>query len=611
MGSSSRMSLPWENNSSSSGSKPWESNARSSGTKPWERNSSTSSNKPWESSSSSSGNKPWESTSNTSGNKPWESTAITKKQPWISEKEFNSWFKETFPAIKDDGTSLLNDFGLKDFVLHDFGTIKIPDTAGAIAALLISAASIVGGVALIVVSAGAASPAVAAGWGALAGTVLGVGLSGTVNASMGLANKNFKWESWGTDVGITAAASLITFPTTFFGGQAVAGVLMQMSAKVSANVAKAVATTVGGLVGSGVHSGAYVLQCSVDGRPIEPLGVVLSGVGGLFEGTSAAYLGAKLVVTKFNPYKGVKTMKFGQDNSNVEVWKLPDDSMEAAALKEIEAGTIDFPEGYAITEMKADNLKRFKELFGCGIKSEGSAATGDTVSAYRKSTWNIFSGEIYVDDAIESVEVLGRALEVDPKWVRISSQSRKAQNVLFRNQGKDLLFLEHAGPSGYGAFNADEAADFARMVKGLKIPGGGAPSTVTLLGCDVPQDFALQLQDELFREFDRVVVRVKTLPFADEGTILARNLEINTWDYWKRIPDIDEFERVFPNFEDRLYRTPIDPQKPYLSDEVIMKSAFSMTEAEAEILKANTNFYAKMFNTMTSVDLPNHAVFVS
>ena len=61
-------------------------------------------------------------------------------------------------------------------------------------------------------SAGAATPAVAAGWGALAGTffyfflqhcilcqlffvmalagtVLGVGLTGTVNASMGLANK--------------------------------------------------------------------------------------------------------------------------------------------------------------------------------------------------------------------------------------------------------------------------------------------------------------------------------------------------------------------------------------------------------------------------------------
>merc|ERR1711936_1318669 len=125
---------------------------------------------PWESTSSTSGTNPWESTSNSSGTKPWESTAITKKQPWIAEKEFNSWFKETFPAIKDDGTSLLNDFGLKDFVLSEFGTIQIPDTAGAIAALLISAASVLGGVALIVVSAGAATPAVAAGWGALAGT---------------------------------------------------------------------------------------------------------------------------------------------------------------------------------------------------------------------------------------------------------------------------------------------------------------------------------------------------------------------------------------------------------------------------------------------------------
>jgi len=607
------MSLPWESSASSSGSKPWESSSGSSGTKPWENDSSSSGSNPWENTSSSSGPKPWESTSSSSGPKPWESTAITKKQPWIAEKRFNDWFKKTFPVIKDDGTSLLNDFGLKDIVLSEFGTIVIPDTAGAIAALLISAASVLGGVALIVVSAGAASPAVAAGWGALGGTVLGVGLSGTVNASMGLTlaqGHSFRWESWGAEVGITAAASLITFPTCFLGGQAITGVLMTMSAKVSENVAKAVATTVGGVVGSGVHSGAYVLQCEVNGKPIEPVGVVLSGVGGFFEGTSAAYLGAKLVKTNFNSYEGIPITKFSHDNTHVEVWKLPDDSMEAAALKEIEAGTINFPEGNAITEMKASNLKRFKELFGCGIKSKGSAATGDTVSVYRQSTWTI-AGRIDVDDAVESVEVLGRALKEDPKWVRISSQSRKAQNVLFRNKGKDLLFLEHAGPSGYGAFNADEAADFARMVKGLKIPGGGAPSTVTLLGCDVPQDFALQLQDELFREFDRVVVRVKTLPFADEGTILARNLEINTWDYWKRIPDIDEFERVFPNFEDRLYRTPIDPQKPYLSDEVIMKSAFSMTEAEAEILKANTNFYAKMFNTMTSVDLPNHAVFVS
>ena len=100
---SERMSLPWESSASSSGSNPWESSAHGSGSKPWESSAGTSGTKPWESTSSSSGSKPWESASNSSGTKPWESTAITKKQPWIAEKEFNAWFKETFPAIKDDG----------------------------------------------------------------------------------------------------------------------------------------------------------------------------------------------------------------------------------------------------------------------------------------------------------------------------------------------------------------------------------------------------------------------------------------------------------------------------------------------------------------------------
>ena len=123
-------------------------------------------------------------------------------------------------------------------------------------------------------------------------------------------------------MGITAAASLITFPACFFGGQAITGALMTISTKVTENVAKCVATTVGLLVGSGVQSGAYVLQCEVNGRPIEPLSLVLSGVNGIFEGTSAAYLGAKLIVTKFNRFKGIKTTKFSQNNTNVEVYKL-------------------------------------------------------------------------------------------------------------------------------------------------------------------------------------------------------------------------------------------------------------------------------------------------
>ena len=72
-------------------------------------------------------------------------------------------------------------------------------------------------------------------------------------------------------------------------------------AKVSAKVAKAVASVAGGLAGSGIHSGSYVLQVKIQGKPIEPLGLVLSGIGGFFEGVGAAYLGAKLSQTKYIP----------------------------------------------------------------------------------------------------------------------------------------------------------------------------------------------------------------------------------------------------------------------------------------------------------------------
>jgi len=573
------MSLPWKSSASSSGSKPWESSSGTSGTKPWE------------STSSSSRSKPWESTSNSSGKKPWESTAITKKQPWIAEKKFNDWFKKTFPAIKDDGTSLLNDFGLKDFVLSEFGTIIIPDTAGAIAALLISAASVLGGVALIVVSAGAATPAVAAGWGALAGTVLGVGLSGTVNASMGLANKNFRWESWGSEVGITAAASLITLPTCFFGGQAITGVLMTMSAKVTENVAKAVATTVGGIVGSGVHSGAYVLQCEVNGKPIEPLGVVLSGVGGFFEGTSAAYLGAKLVTTKFNSYKGIKTTKFSQDNTKVEVFKVHDEFEEA--LRRIDEGREFFPEN------KPFSLSSSSERLGKVFGSPRSTGTASTVSLGRESTW------VFDTDVQKGVNTLAEGLAEKAKWVRVSSQSRKVQNVLSRDGGRDLLFLEHSGPGGYGAFKSNEAEGFANMVKKMlkrDLELGKRPDTLTLLGCDVPREFALDLQSKLSEEFDHKVL-VKTLPYADESTRLTRLGPIDdaTWSYGKKIENLEEFEKMNPTLEGTM-RLRKDPKKDYLRQ----GGRGKFKNSKFRQLADNTDFFITMFTTKTD-KLPEFA----
>ena len=351
-------------------------------------------------------------------------------------------------------------------------------------------------------------------------------------------------------------------------------------------MAKAVASTVGGLVGGGVHSGSYVLQCEVDGRPIEPLGLVLSGVGGIFEGTSAAYLGANLVVTKFNQYnKGIKTMKHSQDNHNVEVFKLPDETLEGP-------GPEFFPRRkVTITENQHEFLKK-------SIDRRSSVKTGGTVDISRKSVWS-------VDGTVEKgVEALADALKVDPKWVRISSKSTKAQNVLFRSEGKELLFLEHAGPQSYGAFLANQGQDFADMVKKLKIPGGQKPSTVTLLGCDVPQDFALDLRIALSKEFDQMVV-VKTLPFAENGTLLQIN-PTKTWNYWKKV-DPSKFRDQGKEIWNTMLRTPIDKNKPFLDP----KMSLIDFDANFDKLKENTNFWVKMFNTFTSEELPDLAVPVT
>ena len=409
-------------------------------------------------------------------------------------------------------------------------------------------------------------------------------------------------------MGITAAASLITFPTCFFGGQAIAGALMTMSIKVSENVAKAVATTVGGLVGSGVHSGAYVLQCEVDGRPIEPLGVVLSGFGGFFEGSSASYLGAKLVAAKFNPYKRVKTMKFSQDNHDVEVYKIPDGTAEAAALKELDAGPQLFPGRTPFAERSREWLTSF---FG---QRRNSVATGESVSVGRNSVWS------FDDDLERGVDELARALAKEEKalsplktnWVRIMSTSNRAQKVLYRNGGKELLFLEHAEPSGFGAFDVNQYEAFARMITKLRLPPGVKPETITLLGCDVPQEFALNLQTTLSRQLQQKVT-VKTLPFAEEGSRLAHRWATdNMWEHWQRIDDIQAFRKKHGSFYDyRLRTTPIDPTKPYLKS-VISSSDESGVDVLVDSLrgaemKENTDFWYTLFKTHTE-DLPNHAI---
>ena len=106
---------------------------------------------------------------------------------------------------------------------------------------------------------------------------------------------------WLKDVGTSFLTSLVTFPVCFLGGQAVAGALLRSSVEISEKASRAIASVVGGLAGSGIHTGFHVVQCEIEGRSLETFGLLLAGVGGFFEGSSAAYIGAKLVIKKINP----------------------------------------------------------------------------------------------------------------------------------------------------------------------------------------------------------------------------------------------------------------------------------------------------------------------
>lgn len=268
---------------------PWESSAPKQ-CQPWESSAEFTDamvrqHRPWESSASTH-HQSWESSADSRQHKSWESLAPTlSDHPWISKTEVTEFLKRDLQHLESLGATPIK--------LLPCGSLQPRNLTDAIIATVISTSAVVGGVALIVVSAGAATPGVAAGWGALAGGTLGVGIAGTVNAGSGIHNGNFRWERWGTDVGFAAGTSLITFPTCFFGGQAVTAALIQ-GAKLSVNTAKGVAIAVASLTGAGIHEGSCFVKCSVEGRDPEVIELVLNGIGGMLEGGGAAYLGIRV-----------------------------------------------------------------------------------------------------------------------------------------------------------------------------------------------------------------------------------------------------------------------------------------------------------------------------
>ena len=302
--------------------------------------------------------------------------------------------------------------------------------------------------------------------------------------------------------------------------------------------------------------------------------------------------------TNFNSYEGIPTTKFSQDNTHVEVFKVHDEFEEA--LRRIDEGTEFFPESKPFSSSS--------ERLGKVFESPRSTGTASTVSLSRESTW-VFDGAVK-----KGVDDLAEGLAEKAKWVRVGSQSQKVQNVLSRNGGRDLLFLEHANPGSYGAFKADEAEGFANMVTKLlkkdieigKPRYQDRPDTLTLMGCDVPREFALDLQSKLSKEFDHKVI-VKALPYSDESTRLTRLGPINdaTWSYRKKIENLAEFERMNPTLEGTI-RVPKDHKLPYLGEKQFDRKVYNMRGNAMKPAMDNTDFFINMFTTKTA-NLPEFA----
>lgn len=154
-----------------------------------------------------------------------------------------------------------------------------------IIAAIISALLVSGGVAIVMVSGGLASPGLV-----LAQSVLiNAGVSSAVlNYSLG---DNFTWSEWGKGLAKNVAITLITFTAGFVCG-AISGVAL--TGVVSEATVRGVGAIAGGLAGAGIHSGVYVLECRMKNGEITWYELTLSGLGGALSGASAGYLGASV-----------------------------------------------------------------------------------------------------------------------------------------------------------------------------------------------------------------------------------------------------------------------------------------------------------------------------
>ncbi|CAF3354441.1 unnamed protein product [Rotaria socialis] len=148
-----------------------------------------------------------------------------------------------------------------------------PSQLQPILAAILSGLIFIGGVALIVVSGGTATP----------GIILSTSLL------IEFAKRN----------AVSAGLTIITFGAGYGAGNLM-GIVLVGTGLTETSI-QTLGTITGAIVGSGIRTGSYCVLTKIEGTPIETLQLVLEGVGGAIAGRFAGYLCVKASLILKNP----------------------------------------------------------------------------------------------------------------------------------------------------------------------------------------------------------------------------------------------------------------------------------------------------------------------